>query len=63
MLLTKTRMPTGTLPKWFGRVRPKYRIPTNAILANLALSLTVGLIVGLLLNSTTWCRMPRSTRS
>lgn len=42
---------TGTLPKWFGKVHPKHRTPTNAILANMVLSLAVGLIVGLLLNA------------
>jgi amino acid transporter len=42
---------TGTLPKWFGHVHPKYRTPTNAILANMILSLTVGLVFGLLLNA------------
>jgi amino acid transporter len=42
---------TGTLPEWFGRVHPKYRTPTNAILANLVLSLAVGLGVGGLLNA------------
>jgi amino acid transporter len=42
---------TGTLPKWFGHVHPKYRTPTNAILANMVLSLAVGLVIGLLLNA------------
>jgi amino acid transporter len=42
---------TGTLPKWFGKVHPKYRTPTSAILANLVLSLAVGLGVGLALNA------------
>ena len=42
---------TGTLPAWFGKVHPKYRTPTNAIVANLVLSLAVGLIVGALLNA------------
>lgn len=42
---------TGTLPKWFGRVHPRHRTPTSAILANLALSLAIGLGVGFLLNA------------
>ena len=42
---------TGTLPSWFGRVNPRYRTPTNAILANLVLSLGVGLGVGFGLNA------------
>jgi amino acid transporter len=42
---------TGTLPRWFGKVHPKYKTPTNAILANMVLSLAVGLVVGLLLNA------------
>ena len=42
---------TGTLPKWFGKVHPKYRTQTNAIIANMILSLAIGLIVGLLLNA------------
>jgi amino acid transporter len=42
---------TGTLPKWFGRAHPKYRTPINAILANLVLSLAIGLGVGFLLNA------------
>jgi amino acid transporter len=42
---------TGTLPAWFGKVHPKYKTPTNAILANLVLSLVIGLGVGLLLNA------------
>jgi amino acid transporter len=42
---------TGTLPKWFGHVHPKHKTPTNAILANLALSLGVGLGVGFALNA------------
>lgn len=37
---------TGTLPKWFGHVNEKHKTPTHAILANLALSLAVGLGVG-----------------
>jgi len=43
---------TGTLPKWFAHVDPKYRTPTNAIIANMVLSLAVGLIIGALLNPT-----------
>jgi amino acid transporter len=42
---------TGTLPKWFGTVNSRYRTPTNAILANLVLSLGVGLGVGFALNA------------
>ena len=42
---------TGTLPAWFGKVHPKYKTPTNAILANMVLSIGVGLVVGLLLNA------------
>ena len=42
---------TGTLPKWFGKVNPTRRTPTNAILANMILSLAIGLGVGLLLNA------------
>jgi|SRR5579875_243644 amino acid transporter len=42
---------TGTLPRWFGRVHPVHRTPVNAILANLALSLAVGLGVGFALNA------------
>jgi len=42
---------TGTLPKWFGKTHPTHRTPTNAILANLALSLAIGLGVGFLLNA------------
>jgi amino acid transporter len=42
---------TGTLPAWFGKVDPKYRTPTNAILANMVLSLVIGLGVGFLLNA------------
>jgi amino acid transporter len=42
---------TGTLPKWFARVHPRHKTPTNAILANLALSLGVGLGVGFALNA------------
>jgi amino acid transporter len=42
---------TGTLPKWFGRTHPVHRTPVNAILANLALSLGVGLGIGFLLNA------------
>jgi amino acid transporter len=42
---------TGTLPKWFARVHPEHKTPTNAILANLALSLGVGLGVGFALNA------------
>jgi amino acid transporter len=41
---------TGALPKWFARVHPVYRTPVNAIIANMVLSLAVGLVVGLLLN-------------
>jgi amino acid transporter len=42
---------TGTLPGWFAKVHPVHRTPTNAILANLALSLGVGLGVGFALNA------------
>jgi amino acid transporter len=42
---------TGTLPAWFGKVHPRYKTPTNAILANMVLSIAVGLVVGLLLNA------------
>jgi amino acid transporter len=42
---------TGTLPKWFAHIDPKHRTPTNAILANMVLSLAVGLGVGGLLNA------------
>jgi amino acid transporter len=42
---------TGTLPKWFGAVHPKYRTPKNAVLANLVLSLAIGLGIGFLLNA------------
>jgi amino acid transporter len=42
---------TGTLPQWFAKVHPRYKTPTNAILANLALSLGVGLGVGFALNA------------
>ncbi len=37
---------TGTLPAWFGHVHPVHKTPTHAILANLVLSLAVGLGVG-----------------
>ena len=37
---------TGTLPSWFAKVHPEHKTPTNAILANLILSLVVGLAVG-----------------
>ncbi len=42
---------TGTLPKWFAHTHPKHRTPTHAILANLTLSLAIGLGVGFLLNA------------
>jgi amino acid transporter len=42
---------TGTLPRWFAKVHPVHRTPTNAILANLVLSLAVGLGVGFALNA------------
>lgn len=37
---------TGTLPSWFGHVDPVHKTPTHAIIANLILSLAVGLGVG-----------------
>jgi amino acid transporter len=37
---------TGTLPAWFGKVHNEHKTPTNAIIANLILSLVVGLAVG-----------------
>ncbi len=37
---------TGTLPSWFGKCDPEHKTPTNAIIANLILSLAVGLGVG-----------------
>jgi len=42
---------TGTLPGWFAHIHPKHRTPTNAILANMILSLAVGLGVGFALNA------------
>jgi amino acid transporter len=41
---------TGALPGWFGHVHPTRSTPTHAILANLMLSLVVGLTVGYLVN-------------
>jgi amino acid transporter len=37
---------TGTLPAWFGKVHPEHKTPTNAIIANLVLSIVVGLGLG-----------------
>lgn len=37
---------SGAFPKWFAKVDPKFKTPTNAILAQMALSLVVGLFAG-----------------
>src|ERR1700678_975136 len=42
---------TGTLPAWFGKVHPRYKTPTNAILANMVRSTAVGLVAAMLLTA------------
>ncbi len=40
---------SGSFPKWFAKVHPVHKTPTNAIFAQLALSLASGLIGGIVL--------------
>jgi amino acid transporter len=42
---------SGSFPRWFAKVDPKYKTPTNAILAQMCLALASGLGVGFLMEA------------